>query len=354
MTRTALALCLALLLVGAGCTGTTGPTGDTTTDATPASAADIAGPLPGISADGVSNLSATLAAGDRNTTAGFVAVVNATVVRPDSRTYWNDSIRAAPGGDTYVTTHREHGTGWNSTLVSWSNGSVAATKQTSSGETTYRLSDPSGPVRPSDAVADVLRMGNFTVVNATGAGDAARLVLRATGPSAAASDRRTNYSGTLRLDERGRPRAATITYVTTTGARNVTTHVDFRLDRLGNVAVERPAWVSQAEWPAPKAAFDFGSENGSVVVTHHTGNTLDGARVRVTDATTNESVTRRVNATLSAGVRLYVYRSDGAIRVGTEQPRDAVALSGTYRVAVLDAAHGVYVDSGTVTVNATA
>ena len=354
MKRALPVLALAALLLLGGCTGAHGPTtthASNTANGTAAgpTVADLAGPLPGVSASGVSNLSATLDAGDAATTRGFVAVLSGTRTRSGHRTRSRATLRVAAGGRPYVgrTRLRES----NETRVFWTNGSVIGITQTRNGKTTHRR--PTGPpadarMAPSTTLRPMIAKGTFTVANATGSGADARLVLRATGPNATAAERDGvgNYTGTLELDRRGRLRRANLTY--DTGGKPV--QVAYRVTRLGNVSVPRPAWFSKARPAVPQVAFDYGARNGTVVVSVQGGDVLEhGVRVRLTDLATNASTTGRVHGRLEAGDSIYVSRTNGTTRFGTTASNGTSTLAGRYRVTVLDPSSGDAIDDGTVT-----
>ena len=103
-------------------------------------------------------------------------------------------------------------------------------------------------VTGSMIVLDVLRQGEYAVAAVTSRDGVRFVTIQATDYTGGDTDNVSRFESTLVVDERGLVHSLNFTLVAAVGAdsRLQSMHYGYELTRVGNVAVERPAWVANA------------------------------------------------------------------------------------------------------------
>jgi hypothetical protein len=238
-TRLLAPVCLALLVLLAGCTMPAeqqseppSPSGSEPTDTVSATPTDSTRPAlpPGVTESGVTNASALLSAhGDALREAGY----RLDVIRGGTGTTYvseanYSAYRVVPGPTA-------------SNPAVWANESVAVARETRENETVYHR-----PPRPwpsparmtgSEALRTLFDASQYTVNGTAACGDRECTVLRADG-----SSRFGNFSARALVHESGVVHQFHATY--TVDGESTAFHLV--LEQRGNVTVERPPWVDTA------------------------------------------------------------------------------------------------------------
>jgi len=334
---------------------TAAETGTESTAQTDASSADLP---PGVSADGVENASALLAA-HRAALAetGYVYRVRYAVSAGESFAQQGTArsvvaknhapIRVRSVSDT----QSDDRTRRVRTDV-WANESVALYEYRTRNRTRYDKSNASlSPDeterfarRPTlDVVAQAslsnlvelaLLSGEYEVAGTESVDGATLTTLRATEPNGSVPGlaNASTYDGTLVVDDRGRVREMNLTAV---GDRT-SVRYEFALAKLGAVVVEYPAWADRA-LATVVAEVDVDSRDDYFVVSNEGGETLPPeSTVRVRHEETN--VTLELPRPLAPGDEAYVhFPADGGDPIiASEPPADGEAepLDGEYQFLV--------------------
>jgi len=210
-------------------------------------------------------------------------------------------------------------------------------------DTTYQR-QPRGPPEIDPGIVAFQRLiaaGDYRVEAIDGEGGNRRIVLVATEPApdafADAPTNVTGYEGELVVDDRGRIRQARVEmeYVNARGAQLVST-VTYGIDRQGGVSVARPSWIDEVLAETGDFDIEARSVDGSYVEVTNTGSEPIGRNYTIAVATNSGAGVLEPNESIAPGESFYIYQPrNGTVRIGHEEPTDAVPLDAEFRIAVL-------------------
>jgi hypothetical protein len=349
------------LVVLSGCAGsaaqstTATETSANATEQADASSADLP---PGVSADGVENASALLAA-HRAALAetGYVYRVQYAVSAEGSFAQQGAARSAVAKNHAPIRVRSvsDIQSGNQSRRVRtdvWANETVALYEYRSRNRTRYDKSNASlspdeterfarratldvvAEASLSNLVELALRSGEYEVAGTESVDGATLTTLRATAPNGSVPGlaNASTYDGTLVVDDRGRVHEMSLI---AEGDRS-SVRYEFTLAKFGGVVVEYPAWADQA-LATVNAEIDVGSRDDYFAISNEGGETLPPAStVRVGHDGTN--VTLELDRSLAPGDEAYVYfPADGGDPVLASEPPaggEAEPLDGEYRFSV--------------------
>lgn len=217
---------------------------------------------PGVTETGLHNVTALLAGHTETLTEpGYAAVGrgNTTVVRRGILVNVTSRglVTVEPNASAYQEMRLDQGGPVTRRTERWSNGSVEFQREQESGDTTYQRNDPQSPeeLASSRLLGPFLRGGVYELVETNSSGDETLFTLRATEydnekalkrglPEDTTSVRW--YNSTMVVDQRGRIRSFTARVGFVIGGENRVHRLNYEIEKIGNVSVERPEWVDEA------------------------------------------------------------------------------------------------------------
>jgi hypothetical protein len=331
-----LTLLVALVVLLAGCASLTPGGTDTPTASpvgtpteTPAGTPLPDGALaPGITADGIENVTALFAAHQRELTAtGFAteSTVRTTYEGTTTdRVTW--TVTVAPGGDrvrTHAVEYREDGTRIVGDI--WSNATHDVTRRDEAGDVSYTvrprfITDDTIVWSGSAAHVQLYSAADLFEVESVDTRDGLRYVTLSMTGDRLGEDGVPDSQATAVVDERGRIHSveSRVQY-----GEETTWATSYRVTQFGDTDPQPPAWLDRV--PKNAALFlqlNAGiTPNGVVVVEHIGGDAVPaGTRVLVTvDGTTYETSFR---GAFEEGHTRYAAIVDGELDLSTREPKD--------------------------------
>lgn len=360
---TGIALLTAMILV-AGCLGgnpgtTTTRTAQTTntaysttvTTATTATTAtrttvspDEADLPPGVTADGISNVSALLSAHKSSLSKSGFRFEARSSNRRDGKTTAIMHGRATAGLSTRLVMLNKTGDpAYHSTT--WRNESTTIMRVTSGNRTHYREYHYRGSaVAQSNTIRSMFQSGDLSIQRVEHVGNQTVTILHGDRYSGTRLENVSDYSATLAVDSTGRVHEFHWHFVTDEQTRTV----DFDLTATHSDAIERPDWVDKAE-RAIRADIRTSTDSGRLVISNRGGDVLPpGSKLElVHDGTT---YTATFDHSLKSGEKAYFYfPNDGGdpILATTDPGKDAgVQFDGSYSLVILSPDSVVVSSSG--------
>lgn len=321
---------------------TTAPPGDAASSTTAGATASDDGLPPGVSASGVENVTALKRAHVRSVrsggyrecstlTANYVEtpevdpgrIVLAYALDADGEHDRSRLVQTGPAtASRYLST-------WGNGTARYGNRTVVNYQGPTTVFTRTAIDGPRGLATLPESVVDA---GDYAVVSR----DDDRIVLRATTPSANASERRSieSYRGRLVLAPDGRILDANATMTVNRSGRTVRQTLDFELRATDGVSVERPGWVDSARGNA--YAFDAELVDGRYVKLTNVGAKALDADASIALTTGGSGSFATLSEPLEPGEHVYVYRTqDGSVeRSRTKPTAEATPVSTAWTVTV--------------------
>lgn len=359
-------LCVALVLL-AGCSGlggdgTTTPVGDGTDGTvtsngteTTATTADGAGGTvalddapPGISEDGIENVSALLDAHAAAVEAeGADTVTNVSVSAPSSSLTSNATVRI--GADGTITTRTTNDVGAvTAEAYQYTNGSMSAVRQVApSGERTSAFTAGCYVRQQAsvEAFAGYLASGDFAPTSV----DDGLVTLTADGIDEDAGEEGltgnvTAYDATVVVDDEGRVRSFEATVSSVSQGAESTIEIDYEMTEVGVDTVERPSWAADAFADAEIARLSYERVDGAVAITNEGETAIPaGSSIAVASAEglgpNADQYVVQTSEPIEPGETAYVYRTSadaaqGSVSVGERPDADTAPVEGDLQIVV--------------------
>lgn len=346
-------LVVCLLVVLAGCGGVLGgsPTespsgtdttpgdGTTTTTMTPGDVNESALP-PGVTADGIENVSALLAAHTESLrSSGFIASATSEQVlkgqmQQSQRTELH--TRATAGfRDVRTTANVTNPRGaQNSTY--WGNASQLVRRVQQGNQTQFTPVPASvnntAFVTLASNYRGFLGIGDYQVSNVNQSGEGTRVRLVATsvgnGTGAITPENVSAFESRVVLDGDGTIRSISLDMNVSAGARTVEYTLQGSVEYVGQVSVEKPSWAEEAFAQTTQAELSATVEDGVVALTNHGPEALTSQAQVLTNYASGERRPSQVafNGTIPAGETRYFAVQDGNVTLVAEPPSNPPAV----------------------------
>jgi hypothetical protein len=319
VTRLKVVLALVPILLLAGCIGGLGAETQPS-DSTASSPEEV----PGVTNGTLANDSALIQANRKAVTTN-----GATVQINQSSREMNIDARLVIGAN--LSTYRLSGSGTVSpdeetSIDKWSNETMQFVRTSSGEQTNYRvLEGHDDRLTMLSSMETFLAAGNFEVANETTDDGMVVLTADSASPADTSMANLEQFEGRLVVNESGQIQDFTVT-LTQDGDQ---VSYSYELQQVGVESVQKPDWVNDVPPGATlQTQFSVTVENNSyLVVEHSEGDTVPrGTTVQVTSNGTTDTV--RLNSSLSAGDRRYLYfdTSSQDLQVTADRP-DSSAVS---------------------------